>query len=382
MDNLRALAMLAGVLFHAGLAYSVVIHKIMPTADKEPTLLADAAIWFSHLFRMPLFFVVAGFFVALLVHKHGVGGMLRNRSLRVALPFVLFWPLLYAAMGGLFGHALDHVENLSPIMATVKQMRAGGNLPSPPPSLMHLWFLPYLMCFCVLVWAVRALEWQWPTRGLASLPIGAFIAVAPLALMLPLLGVPAPFPAPESFFPQWWALLFFGAYFWLGYQLFAQADWIDRLKPHAVAMFIATLVAYVAFFWLLQMQSQIQSPSLTQPKPLLQVAKAALEACAGFWMTLCCLYVGKKWLDRSNTTLRYVSDASYWVYLVHLPILFAIQYRLLDVQASMLTKFLVATFATLLVSLVSYQLLVRHTVLGRLLNGAPKRAQGATTAPA
>ena len=34
--------------------------------------------WFVHLFRMPMFFVIAGFFAALLVRKRGIAGMLRN----------------------------------------------------------------------------------------------------------------------------------------------------------------------------------------------------------------------------------------------------------------------------------------------------------------
>ena len=33
MDNLRALAMLAGVVFHAALAYSPLMHMIWPPAD-------------------------------------------------------------------------------------------------------------------------------------------------------------------------------------------------------------------------------------------------------------------------------------------------------------------------------------------------------------
>ena len=33
MDNLRALAMLTGVVFHGALAYSVLAHPFWPTAD-------------------------------------------------------------------------------------------------------------------------------------------------------------------------------------------------------------------------------------------------------------------------------------------------------------------------------------------------------------
>ena len=65
----------------------------------------------------------------------------------------------------------------------------------------------------------------------------------------------------------------------------------------------------------------------------------------------------------------------YWVYLVHLPVLFAIQYRLLDLQMHWTVKFAISTLSTLVLSLASYQLLVRHTPIGRLLNGRVPKAR-------
>jgi len=86
-------------------------------------------------------------------------------------------------------------------------------------------------------------------------------------------------------------------------------------------------------------------------------------------MTLCCLQAGKVWLNGRSRVMRYLADASYWIYLVHLPILFAIQYRLLDVAGAWQIKFGVSVLATSLLALASYQLLVRNTLMGKLLNG-------------
>ena len=72
--------------------------------------------------------------------------------------------------------------------------------------------------------------------------------------------------------------------------------------------------------------------------------------------------------------MRWLADASYWVYLVHLPLLFAIQYRLLDLQLHWSVKFAIATLSTLALSFASYQLLVRHTPIGRLLSGKQPHA--------
>ena len=363
MDNLRALAMLAGVVFHAGLAYSVLLHNFWPTADVGRSAVVDVFLWFSHLFRMPLFFVVAGFFAALLVTKQGIGAMLRNRFRRVLLPFILFWPVVYFAMTSLTVHAANNVENLSPLLMFLKSWFAQANRPTAPPSLMHLWFLPYLFCFCILVWVVNTLEIKWLKSCFVKLRPSILLGLVPLILLPALVTLSVPFPAPESFFPQAWALLFYGVYFGFGYQLFSHPSLIENITPFALRLLLAALASYAVFFMLITTQNHLQ------PKMLRHVMQAILESYIGFWMTLVCLIYGKRLLDRSNRLLRYLADASYWVYIVHLPVLFAIQYVLLDVAALWQIKFAISLVATLIIAFVSYQLLVRHTVLGRLLNG-------------
>ncbi len=370
MDNLRALAMLAGVLFHAGLAHSVFLHGFWPTADMSPSIAVDVVAWFSHLFRMPLFFVVAGFFAALLTQRRGIGGMLGNRFFRVFLPFVVFWPIVYLAMGWLITNAATHVENPSPLLAMVKTWLADPNRSTPPPTLMHLWFLPYLMCFCILVWVATTLEIKWPHRWFESMRAGVLACVAPIVLVPALVGVPALLPAPESFFPQWWALVFFGVYFAFGYRLFHDSTLIDRFQPLASRLVVASVVGYVLFFWLLRFQDPVQT------SPAVHVLRAFLQACVGFWMTVACLIYGKRWLNRGSRVMRYLADASYWVYLVHLPVLFAIQYPLMDVHAHWALKFAFATVSALGIAFASYQLFVRNTVLGKFLNGT-RRSQRA-----
>ncbi|MCA1964360.1 MAG: acyltransferase family protein [Prosthecobacter sp.] len=75
--------------------------------------------------------------------------------------------------------------------------------------------------------------------------------------------------------------------------------------------------------------------------------------------------------------LRYLSDASYWMYLAHLPLVVAAQLWLRDRPLPAGIKFTLICAGTLAVLLASYAGLVRHTWLGRLLNGqkpAPGRS--------
>lgn len=91
LDALRAFAMLLGIALHAFMAYSgrpwIVMDGNMNAAFGE-------AINFIHGFRMQLFFLVSGFFTAMLVGRKGMNGMLQNRAARILVPLLLCVPTL------------------------------------------------------------------------------------------------------------------------------------------------------------------------------------------------------------------------------------------------------------------------------------------------
>ncbi len=61
--------------------------------------------------------------------------------------------------------------------------------------------------------------------------------------------------------------------------------------------------------------------------------------------------------------MAYLSRSSYWTYLLHLPVLFALQYVLLDHALSWPLALLLSCGLTLAICLLSYELLVRRTGL-------------------
>ena len=361
MDNLRALAMFAGVLFHAALAYSPLTHAFFPTADRGQSIFVDLCIWFLHLFRMPLFFLVAGFFAAMLVAKRGMGGLFRNRLKRIALPFVIFWPLVHAAMTYSTLQAAATVQNPSPLLALIRQFSQSGGLPEQLPGTSHLWFLYYLLFFYVLVWSAKNFELEKLGNLVRGLGPAWLLGLLPLLLVPALASVTVPSPAPESFFPQFWAFGFYGPFFAFGYLLFGHEALIERLRPIAPWLLVASLLLYGAFWYLLDRQSP------TAGDPSASLLMALLEAYISAWMTVACLIAGKSLLNRGNAVFRYLSDASYWTYIVHLPILFAIQYRLLDIELPWGIKFAASVLATFGLCLLSYHALVRRTFVGDLL---------------
>lgn len=372
LDNLRALAMIGGVFFHAMLAYSPALHKLWLTADREQSFVIDIVAWFSHLFRMPLFFVIAGFLVAYLVSKRGMRGMLFNRTKHVLLPFIIFLPLCLWTIVASLMSAVATVEHKSPLLQMIAQAMATPGTPPPPFSTMHLWFLYNLMFFCVLTWVFSYINWSRLYKLFSAIKPLPFMLLFPLLMVPGLLLVESPFPAPDKLLPQLWAFGFFGLFFALGYWTFRTHDFIDRFQPHCIAIFIASLILSAVYYtWAPQ---ELTFP----PAPLEFPQNIILKLCEAYisvWMTLVCLVAGKRYLNFHNRTMRFFSDSSYWIYIVHLPVLFAVQYQLMDKEWGLLDKYSASVGITLLICVVSYVLFVRWTPIGWLLNGRKREVK-------
>jgi len=105
LDALRAIAMVLGICLHAMMAYSGIAWAVM---DNQQNHILETVINLIHGFRMPLFFLVSGFFTAMLARRRGLLGMLGNRAGRILLPlFICLFTIL----------PLDKVVELIAVMA-------------------------------------------------------------------------------------------------------------------------------------------------------------------------------------------------------------------------------------------------------------------------
>lgn len=361
MDHLRALAMLAGVLFHAALAHSVLMQPFWPTATGAASWTVDALVWLSHLVRMPLFFLVAGFFAAMLLQRRGMGGLMRQRLRRVLLPLLVAWPLVTLASIAAFDWALAHVQASNGVLTALRAAQAGAGADAPPLPLStgHLWFLYYLLLFAVLLWIGRVLEaGRWLQAVFARGPWVVALGL-PLLLAGPFALTSAPHPAPESLLPALWAIGLYGSFFALGVGLYGRLDWLAPLQRAWWPGVIVVLALQAVFVW------RLQAGPVERLWPHAAWPTALLEAAIAAWGTLLCLLAGLRWLARPSAALRYLAGSAYTVYLLHLPLLFALQFALMDTGLSGATFFALSVAGTLAGCLLVYELAVRRTALRR-----------------
>ena len=103
LDALRAAAMLLGIVLHAGLSFTPFPWPVQDTRQSESYGLLFAAI---HGFRMPVFFLLSGFFTAMLWRRRGLRSLLSHRLRRVFLPFLLGLVTIVPAVNWISGRAM------------------------------------------------------------------------------------------------------------------------------------------------------------------------------------------------------------------------------------------------------------------------------------
>ncbi len=372
LDNLRAWMMWLGIVLHVA-----VIHMTgpspLPWRDEQRVRWADLLLAFIHSFRMPVFFILAGFFVALLLQKRGPRGLARHRLLRLGLPFAVFWPPVWL-LCGIFAMTFLHRMVRGTWGLDRELLLASASVPQGP-STAHLWFLWMLLWFSLATAGVAAFGSMAVKRfctavgdGLQHLG-GAWWGFTVLTLPLVAAGWSYPdglLKPGGSFLPPWQEWLHNGLFFAFGLALFHhQWAMFERLQQRWLVHFALGLPFFLATGVL--MEHHVHGGWIA----------SAYNACSWLW-SLSVLGLGLRWLRASNPVLSYLADSSYWVYIVHMPLTIGFGAVLYGLPLPAGVKMLANIGATTLVCLVTYQLLVRHTWVSVLLNGKrhPRATQG------
>ena len=85
-------------------------------------------------------------------------------------------------------------------------------------------------------------------------------------------------------------------------------------------------------------------------------------------------YFHRRFGDQPSPVGQYLSEASYWIFLIHLPLLIFVGGALSVTALPAIVKYLLTVAIVVPAVMATYHFLVRNSVLGRLLKGRPKKA--------
>ena len=382
LDALRGGMMMLGIVLHAAWLYLASPPPTMPVpTDRNNSIVFDLMFDFIHSFRMPTFFVLAGFFTSLLVEKRGIRGTYQDRAKRVLAPLavgvVTILPVTGLFLLDFWLSARFGTHDLLPDRKALavlgremaeKAARPGEARPDGP-MLGHLWFLYYLCYFYLLIplWRFlveRSLRFEERLkRWLASPYLLLLFAPYTAATLWPFRGG----QVSEGFLfikPHLPSLVYYGSFFAFGYAFHRYRDFLSAL---------ARRVPYWAGFALMLFPLALYMSRLDHAA---RGASAALHLAAVLANGLCTwvliyLFLGAamRYFDRASPWILYVSQSSYWVYLVHMPLVCLAGWWLVQFDFASPLKFLLVCGFAATVAFVTFHYGVQKTWISDLLHG-------------
>src|SRR5512143_745855 len=91
LDAVRGFALLLGIVFHSTMSFFNGPQQMWFIVDKSPSTTLTLLFYVLHIFRMTMFFFIAGFFAHLLYHRRGAPAFIRARLRRIGLPLGVGW---------------------------------------------------------------------------------------------------------------------------------------------------------------------------------------------------------------------------------------------------------------------------------------------------
>lgn len=373
LDALRAFAMLLGIVLHGGISYVAAYNPDMAGWPTDPSSSPVILLMIVHIhtWRMQAFFLMAGFFANLVIARRGTRAFIKNRIQRILVPLVVGLIILVPALFGVVIYGAWQMGTLdqwepAPVESTqtyrvpydddvVPASDDGEGIP-----LMHLWFLYALLWLYaitlvmrailparqrIMAWLDRRITWVMRSRWRV-----VWLAIPTTILRAPVVTEDVTIAAPN--FPLLFYYLFF---FWIGWMLYRQPDLLTTV--HRRRVWVPYLVLGTVVFLPLSFLGGVFLSLQTW---------LVIFGLIGLFETV---------NQKSRTWVRWLSDASYWVYLGHMPLVGLVAAFLIDYQLPVLVKFSLVCGVTAGVLLVTYQWFVRYSVIGRTLNGPRPRLQ-------
>jgi len=356
--------MLLGLVVHSAMTYGVYEDlDAWPLRDSMTHLSNDFIVSFIHVFRMQIFFLVAGFFGSLLFYERKPLEMIKNRVSRIIFPFIVFMLLLWPTIVFAFSYTIlvlagepNALEGTTSLFTSIYVLI--------PRVTFHLWFLYYLVLitFVSVVLALLARRipiipryvskiFNWILeRSLLRIIIFASIT----SVIYLIMGTWSVFTS-TSFVPDFNTFFYYFIFYIIGWILYKSKYLLDSFMKHDWLFTLLAIALFSVYFFMNHSFGYLTHIILKSITVWLFV----------FGVTG--LFI--RYASYHSPIMRYLSDASYWVYLVHLSFTALIPSFISAWSIPATLKFLFVLLITSLLCFVSYHYLVRGTFIGQFLNG-------------
>lgn len=360
LDNLRSFALLLGIVFHSAIVYAADIKYAIQTEDRSQ-ILSYFCYWI-HSFRMPMFYMISGFFSAMVIEKKGINFYCEGRFKRVLIPTIfglLFLaPIQYFLMNKLNSPNIGLIEFLSSFFTKENFQHS------------HIWFLVDLFCFSMIYvllhkWIHKLSHWkQW-------LDLRArFLILFGLCFLFILL-THTQIGKGESYYGIFKLTFMYQFVFFLsGVFCYHWKDLLilqpsSKFKP--IAILIWSIIVSIVF-----MDFEITDPLwiyFSYVNPWFRSIHVFLWVLSPFLWTMFFVSFFVKWGNQEGKIGAYIIESSLPIYLLHHPISLIYAYIVKDLPYPLWCKFIFHNLVVLLFSFLLYEFLIQRSKPLRFLFG-------------
>lgn len=376
LDAIRVSAILLLIPYHAA--------RYIQKGDGGGRIV-DALVWFVHAWHMPLFFAISGFLAASALRRSTAAKQLRSRFRRLGLPLVVGM-LTVVPLANFLVIGAAAVWPRNEALPPERELDLANVFSFTP---RHLWFIAYLLMISVLALGVWLAIQRAPRLGAGinrsfRALIRSWWAVPALAsisamILITKTGWVAGGAASNSLIPAPTLFAYYSFFFVFGWLLSDQSNLQDDLKRGAWfrlgAGVLIAVPAFLLFYDNGDFTGNVGTPGVLaeidvlRPYGLFTVGLVCWLTMFGIWGVLA------RYVRRESRVLRYLADASFWIYLVHIPFLVALQSSLAETNLAFPARYALAVSGTLALAVGSYAL-IRETRKLASKHARPSRALG------
>jgi hypothetical protein len=367
IDWLRVLAFITLILFHCAVPF--VENYTWEINNKETSSWITRIIWWTHQWRLPLLFFIAGVGVRFSLRKRSILEFFGERTVR------LFIPLVFA------------IFFITPIQVYFEWMQKGrinmsyGDfypqvfeiIPYPEGAFTwsHMWFVAYLFVFTILllpVFSMTKIKWfngYTPFfSSLFSSPIAHLFLAFPFIIYFYTLFID--WPEQGSLIDDWFVFISSITFYFFGFFLSSISSfWESCLKYRKLFLSIAIVLAVVLFikyYW----NWELSKPTF---KDLDMYIYGSLNGIHIWVIILASIGYTMKYLNYSNSHLSYLNTAVYPFYILHQAVIVSSGYFILQFNLSIAFKLLILIITCICTIWFLYHFIIRKTIITRILFG-------------
>jgi hypothetical protein len=370
---------LSVVVLHAGLAYSNLV-PWWPVLDVSRSQFFDIFILIWDTFGIPVLYFIAGYFtLPTLRRRKSVGLFLSSKFKRLGIPFVLSLFLIVPLMPYLGQYTRSENSAISPLEIWIQfvfkatDFKVGYLKPSDIFSHGHLWFVSLLILFFVLFALAYKIKTKLKPDQLESNEINSPPKTKAVILTLIFVGLATALGSIlvlRFFSDSSWVNicnilifqpvrlpLYFG-YFLFGIYVYSRNWFVQRDLLGPIIMWLtACIVLSLAFLGAIDAFVKTNPPYNIQMVVTYYMLRSFL--CLSF-LCLLITFAFRHWNHTSGINQSF-SRNSFYIYLIHMPIILILQLFFLNWNISIFVKFTIISALSIILSYAISQYLIKPT---------------------